>query len=80
MNWIFLVVYILGVIFEFSLWLNIKKSEGIIYVSDLAEIFFMSLLSWLGVLITLCVLAYLYCEDKVIWRKKEVDNGENPRI
>lgn len=80
MNWILLTVYILGVIFEFLFWLKMKKSEGIIYLSELVEIFFMSLLSWVGVLITLCVWAYICVEDKVIWRKKEVDNGENTRV
>lgn len=80
MKWILLTVYILGVIFEFSFWLKIKKSEGVIYLSGLVEIFFMSLSSWVGALITLCVWAYIYAEDKVIWRKKEVDNGENTRV
>lgn len=80
MNWILLTVYILGVIFDFSLWLKVKKSDGVIYLSELVEIFFMSLLSWVGALITLCVWAYICAEDKVIWRKKEVDNGENTRV
>lgn len=80
MNWILLTVYILGVIFNFSFCLKIKKYEGVIYLSALVEIFFMSLLSWVGALITLCVWAYICAEDKVIWRKKEVDNGENTRV
>ena len=80
MKWILLTVYILGFIFYFSFMLKIKKSEGIIYLSELVEIFFMSLLSWGGALITLCVWAYICVEDKVIWRKKEVDNGENTRV
>lgn len=80
MNWILLTVYILGVIFDFSFWLKVKKSDGVIYLSELVNIFFASLLSWVGVLITLCVWAYICVEDKVIWRKKEVDNGENTRV
>jgi len=80
MNWILLTVYILGVIFDFSFWLKVKKSDGVIYLSELVEIFFMSLLSWIGIFITLCVWAYICAEDKVIWRKKEVDNGENTRV
>lgn len=80
MKWILLTVYILGVIFEFSLWLKVKKSDGVIYLSELVEIFFMSLSSWVGALITLCFWAYIYAADKVIWRKKEVDNGENTRV
>lgn len=80
MNWILLTVYILGVIFDFSFSLKVKKSEGIIYLSELVEIFFVSLLSWVGALIMLCVWASIYAEDKVIWRKKEVDNGENTRV
>ena len=80
MKWILLTVYILGFIFDFSFMLKMKKSEGIIYLSELVNIFFASLLSWVGVLITLCVWAYICVEDKVIWRKKEVDNGENTRI
>lgn len=80
MKWILLTVYILGFIFDFSFTLKMKKSEGVIYLSELAEIFFMSLFSWVGVLISLCVWAYICAEDKVIWRKKEVDNGENTRV
>lgn len=80
MKWILLTVYILGVIFEFSFWLKIKKSEGVIYLSGLVEIFFMSLSSWVGALITFCVWVYLSFGKKVIWRKKEVDNGENTRV
>lgn len=80
MNWILLTVYFLGVIFEFLFWLKVKKSEGIIYLSELVEIFFMSWLSWIGAFITLGVWAYICAEDKVIWRKKEVDNGENTRV
>ena len=80
MKWILLTVYILGVIFEFLFWLKIKKSEGVIYLSELVEIFFMSWLSWIGAFITLGVWVYIYAEDKVIWRKKEVDNGENTRV
>lgn len=80
MKWILLTVYILGFIFDFSFMLKMKKSEGIIYLSELVNIFFASLLSWVGVLITLCVWAYICVEDKVIWRKKEVDNGENTRV
>lgn len=76
MKWILLTVYILGFIFDFSFMLKMKKSEGIIYLSELVNIFFASLLSWVGVLITLCICV----EDKVIWRKKEVDNGENIRV
>lgn len=80
MKWILLTVYILGFIFDFSFMLKMKKSEGIIYLSELVNIFFASLLSWVGALITLCVWAYICVEDKVIWRKKEVDNGENTRV
>lgn len=80
MKWILLTVYILGFIFDFSFMLKMKKSEGTIYLSELVNIFFASLLSWVGVLITLCVWAYICVEDKVIWRKKEVDNGENTRV
>lgn len=80
MKWILLTVYILGFIFDFSFMLKMKKSEGIIYLSELVEIFFMSWLSWIGAFITLGVWVYIYAEDKVIWRKKEVDNGENTRV
>ena len=80
MKWILLTVYFLGVIFEFLFWLKIKKSEGVIYLSELVEIFFMSWLSWIGAFITLGVWVYIYAEDKVIWRKKGVDNGENTRV
>ena len=80
MKWILLTVYILGVIFEFSFWFKVKKSDGVIYLSELVEIFFMSLSSWVGALITLCVWVYISFENKVIWRKKEVDNGENTRV
>lgn len=80
MKWILFSLYILGIIFDFSFMIKMKKSEGIIYLSELVEIFFMSLFSWVGVLITLCVWAYICAEDKVIWRKKEVDNGENTRV
>ena len=80
MKWILLTVYILGFIFDFSFMLKMKKSEGIIYLSELVNIFFVSLLSWVGALIMLCVWAYIYAEDKVIWRKTEVDNCENTRV
>lgn len=80
MKWILFSLYILGIIFDFSFMLKMEKSKGIIYLSELVNIFFASLLSWVGALITLCVWAYLRVEDKVVWRKKEVDNGENPRI
>lgn len=80
MKWILFSLYILGIIFDFSFMLKMKKSEGIIYLSELVEIFFMSLLSWVGLLFTLCVWAYICAEAKVIWRKKEVDNGENTRV
>lgn len=80
MKWILFSLYILGIIFDFSFMLKMKKSEGIIYLSELVEIFFMSLLSWAGALYTLCVWAYISIEDKVIWCEKEVDNGENTRV
>lgn len=80
MKWILFSLYILGIIFDFSFMLKMKKSEGIIYLSELVEIFFMSLLSWVGALITFCVWVYLSFGNKVIWRKKEVDNGENTRV
>ena len=80
MKWILFSLYILGIIFDFSFMLKMEKSKGIIFLSELVNIFFVSLLSWVGVLITLCVWAYTSIEDKVIWRKKEVDNGENTRV
>lgn len=80
MKWILFSLYILGIIFDFSFMLKEEKSKGIIYLSELVNIFFLSLLSWVGALITLCVWASIYAEDKVIWRKKEVDNGENTRV
>lgn len=64
-----LIIYIIGVILSFSLYLNFGIRKDVITMSDLFIIVVAAVISWIGVVIYL--LNYVDFDQIIIWRRKK---------
>lgn len=64
-----LMIYIIGVILSFSLYLNFGIRKNVITMSDLFIIVVAAVISWIGVVIYL--LNYVDFDQIIIWRRKK---------
>lgn len=64
-----LIIYIIGVILSFSLYLNFGIRKNVITMSDLFIIVVAAVISWIGIVVYL--LHYVDFNSIIIWRKKK---------
>lgn len=65
---ILLVIYLIGVVLSFTLYLRFGIRKGRISLSDLFIILLASMVSWFGVIIYL--FSYVDFDSIIIWRRK----------
>lgn len=65
---ILLVIYLIGVVLSFTLYLRLGIRQGRISLYDLSVILLASMVSWFGVVLYL--LKYVDFDSIIIWRRK----------